>query len=182
VTSYLLEVTNMRTTIFFLFCALAVSNANSAENDRSLAFSLGGFSGSDTSGVAIGLYSLRPKSIGWYINGTVSSRVDKDEDDDFRPIPGDIRVDSDTESSTLNAGVTFALGPVAPYAGVGISTVSEYGLYRTVSDAFWYEEKDDTERNFNVGLLITPHRRFGLDLGANSANEEVILGLKWDVE
>jgi hypothetical protein len=79
-------------------------------------------------------------------------------------------------------GVTFALGPIAPYAGVGISTISEYGLYRTASDAFWYEEKDDTEGNFNVGTIITLHGRFGIDLGANSANEEVVLGLKWDLE
>jgi len=172
----------MRTTIFILFCAVAASTANSAEDDRSLAFSLGGFSGSDTSGVAIGFYSLRPKGIGWYINGTVSSRVDKEEDNDFRPIPGDTRVDSDTESTTLNVGVTFALGPIAPYAGVGISTVSEYGLYRTASDAIWYEEKDDTEGNFNIGTIITLHGRLGLDLGANSANEEIVLGLKWDFE
>jgi hypothetical protein len=31
---------------------------------------------------------------------------------------------------------------------------------------------DDTEANFNVGLLITLHQNLGLDLGANSANEE----------
>jgi hypothetical protein len=168
----------MRIVIFVLFCVLAAPSAHSAEDNRSLAFTLGGFSGSDTSGVAIGFYSLRPKSIGWYINGTISSRVD-DDDDDFRPIPGDIRVDSDTDSVTLNIGVTYALGPVAPYAGVGVSQVSEYGLYRAPSAAFWYEESDDTEANFNVGLLVTLHRNFGLDLGANSANEEVVLGLKW---
>jgi opacity protein-like surface antigen len=144
---------------------------------HSSAFSLGGFSGSDTSGIAIGFYSLRPKSIGWYINGTISSLVD--DDNDFRPIPGDIRVDSDTDSLTLNIGLTYALGPVTPYVGAGVSQVSEYGLYRAPSAAFWYEEEDDTEVNFNVGLLITLRQNLGLDLGANSANEEWVLGLTW---
>lgn len=49
-----------------------------------------------TSGVAIGFYSLRPNAVSWHINGTVSSRVDTDSDDNFRPIAGDIRVGSDT--------------------------------------------------------------------------------------
>ena len=170
----------MRKPIFLLLCLLVAPLAHSAEDDRALAMSLGGFSGNDTSGLAIGFYSLRPKSVGWYVNGTISSRVDDDADDDFRPIPGDIRVDGDTESITLNIGFTFAIGPVAPYAGVGISQVSEYGLYRAPSAAFWYEEKDDTEGNFNAGILLTLHRRLGLDLGANSANEEVVLGFKWE--
>ena len=168
----------MRIVIFVLFCVLAAPYAHAADDSRSLAFSIGGFSGSDTSGVAIGFYSLRPQNIGWYINGTVSSRVD-DDDDEFRPIPGDIRVDSDTDSVTLNIGLTYSLGPVAPYVGVGISEVTEYGLYRTPSAAFWYEESDDTEANFNVGVLVSFTDRFGLDLGANSANEEVVLGLMW---
>lgn len=163
-----------------MLCVLAASSAYPAEADeRSLAFSLGGFSGSDTSGVAIGFYSLRPRSLGWYLNGTVSSRVDEDEDDDFRPIPGDVRVDSDTESTTLNVGLTWALGRVAPYVGIGISTISEFGLYRTSSEAFWYEEEDDTEGNLNVGVLVSLTDRFGLDLGANSANEEIALGLRF---
>ena len=63
--------------------------------------------------------------------------------------------------------------------GLGISQVSEYGLYRAPSSAFWYEESDDTEANVNVGLLITLHQNLGLDLGANSANEEWVLGLMW---
>jgi opacity protein-like surface antigen len=170
----------MRKLTFLLFCTLAAPLAYSAEGDRSLAMSLGGFSGNDTSGIAIGFYSLRPKSIGWYMNGTLSSRVDTDGDDDnFRPVPGDIRVDGDTESMTLNAGFTFAVGPVAPYVGVGISQISEYGLYRAPSAAFWYEEKDDTKGNFNVGILLSLHRRLGLDLGVNSANEEIAFGFKW---
>jgi hypothetical protein len=170
----------MRLAMIILFGALAAPAAFSAEDDRPLAFSLGGFSGSDTSGVAIGFYSLRPKRIGWYVNGTVSSSTDVDEDDDdFRPIPGDIRVDGDTESVTVNIGLTLALGPVAPYAGIGVTQITEYGLYRAPSEAFWYKEKDNTESNINVGLLITLHEEFGLDLGANSANEEIILGIKW---
>ena len=44
----------MRIAIFVLFCVLAAPYAHSADDSRSLAFSLGGFSGSDTSGVAIG--------------------------------------------------------------------------------------------------------------------------------
>jgi hypothetical protein len=44
----------MRIVIFVLFCVLAAPYAHSADDDRSLAFSLGGFSGSDTSGIAIG--------------------------------------------------------------------------------------------------------------------------------
>jgi hypothetical protein len=44
----------MRIAIFVLFCLLAASSAHSADDNRSLAFSIGGFSGSDTSGVAIG--------------------------------------------------------------------------------------------------------------------------------
>ena len=80
----------MRALFVILLCACAACSANAAEDGRSLAFSLGGFSGNETSGVAIGFYSLRPKSLGWYINGTLSGRVDEDEDDDFRPIPGDV--------------------------------------------------------------------------------------------
>jgi opacity protein-like surface antigen len=167
----------MRTAIFVLFCVLAAPCAHAAEDSRSLAFSLGGFSGSDTSGVAIGFYSIRPKSIGWYVNGTISSLVD--DDNDFRPIPGDIRVGSDTDSVTFNIGLTYALGPVTPYVGAGVSQVSEYGLYRAPSAAFWYEESDDTEANLNAGLLITLHQNLGLDLGVNSANEEWVLGLTW---
>ena len=167
----------MRIVAFTLAMLFAISSAHATEVDHSFAFSLGGFSGDETSGIAIGFYSLRPKSIGWYINGTLSSSVD--DDNDFRPIPGDIRVDSDTESVTLNIGLTYALGVVTPYVGVGISEVSEYGLYRTPSTAFWYEEQDETEPNFNVGVLLTLHRNLGLDLGANSANEEVVLGLMW---
>jgi opacity protein-like surface antigen len=168
----------MRIVIFILLCVLSIPYAHAADDDRQLAFSLGGFSGSDTSGIAIGFYSLRPKSIGWYINGTISSRVDDDEDD-FRPIPGDIRVDSDTDSVTLNVGLTYTVGPVAPYVGAGIAEVSEYGLYRTASDAFWYEENDETEANLNIGLLISLRENLGLDLGANSANKEWVLGLAW---
>jgi hypothetical protein len=168
----------MRAAMFLLLCALAVPDAYSAEDDRSLAMSLGGFSGSDTSGVAIGFYSFRSRSIGWYINGTLSSRVDKD-DDDFRPVPGDIRVDGETESVTVSIGLTLALGPVTPYVGAGLTQVSEYGLYRAPSAAFWYEENDDTKANFNVGVLLALHRNFGLDLGANSANDELALGLTW---
>jgi hypothetical protein len=169
---------NMRIAIFLVFCVLAAPYAHPAEESRSLAFSLGGFSGGDTSGVAVGLYALRPGAIGWYVNGTVSSKVG-DDDDDFRPIPGDLRVDSDTDSVTLNLGLTFAFGPIAPYAGAGISQVSDYGLYRTPSAAFWYEENDETKVNLNVGVLITLRRQLGLDVGANSANDEFILGLKW---
>jgi hypothetical protein len=169
---------DMRIVIVGAFCLLAAAYAHAAEENRSFAFSLGGFSGSDTSGVAIGLYALRPSALGWYVNGTLSSRVDED-DDDFRPIPGDVRVDGDVDSVTLNIGLTFAFGPVAPYAGAGISQVSDYGLYRTPSAAFWYEESDETEANFNVGVLITLHRQLGLDVGANSANDELVLGLKW---
>jgi hypothetical protein len=33
--------------------------------------------------------------------------------------------------------------------------------------------------NLNVGVLITLRRQLGLDVGANSANDEFILGLKW---
>jgi hypothetical protein len=168
----------MRALACSLMCLLAAPYVQAVEDDRSRHFSIGGFSGSDTSGVAIGFYSLRPKSIGWYINGTVSSRVDKDGDD-FRPIPGDIRVDAETESVTANVGLTFALGPFSPYFGLGITQISEYGLYRAPSAAFWYEEKDDTEANFNVGLLLTLHQNLGLDLGANSANDELVLGLVW---
>jgi hypothetical protein len=168
----------MHIVIFAVFCALAAPYAHAADDNRSLVFSLGGFSGSDTSGVAIGFHSLRPKSIGWYINGTISSRL-IDDDNDFRPIPGDIRVDGDTDSVTLNIGVTYALGPITPYVGVGISEVSEYGLYRTPSSAFWYEENDETEANLNVGMLISIHPNLGLDLGANTANKEWVLGLAW---
>ena len=55
----------MRIAIFVLFCVLAAPYAHAADDNRSLAFPLGGFSSSDTSGAAIGFYSLRPKSIGW---------------------------------------------------------------------------------------------------------------------
>ena len=170
----------MRLAVLIMYCALAAPLACGAEDDRSLTMSLGGFSGSDTSGVAIGFYSLRPGSLGWYINGTVSSSADVDEDDDdFRPIPGDIRVDGDTESTTLNVGLTLALGPVVPYAGIGVTHISDYGLYRAPSAAYWYKEKDDNETNFNVGMLLRFHSNLGLDLGANSANEEIVLGLNW---
>jgi len=169
----------MRTLFVILVCTFAACSANAAEDRRSLAFSIGGFSGRDTSGVAMGFYALRPNSLGWYINGTLSARVDEDEDDTFRPIPSDVRVGSDTESVTLNVGLTFALGALVPYAGVGISSVSEYGLYRTLSDAFWYEEEEATEANFNVGILVSLTDRLGLDLSANSANEEIVLGLNW---
>ena len=169
----------MRTLVLML-SALAAPHVWATEDTRSFAFSLGGFSGSDTSGVATGFYSLRPGSIGWYVNGTFSSRAGEHQDDDaFRPIPGDIRVDSDTESMSVNVGLTFTPEPVALYAGVGISQISEYGLYRAPSAAFWYEEKDDTKANFNFGLLLPLYRNLGLDLGVNSANEEVVLGLKW---
>jgi opacity protein-like surface antigen len=168
----------MRVTLFMLLCVLAAPCAHSADDGQSLAFSLGGFSGDDTSGVAIGFYSLRHARIGWYLNGAVSSGVDKD-DDNFRPIPGDIRVDGETESVTLNIGLTWALGPIAPYVGAGVTQISRYGLYRAPSAAFWHKEKDDTEANFNLGLLITLHSRLGLDLGANSANDEWVLGLTW---
>jgi hypothetical protein len=171
----------MRWATAFLFGLLAAPHASFAVGDRALAMSLGGFSGSDTGGVAIGIYSLRPKRIGWYINGTVSSSADVDKDDgDFRPIPSDVRVDSETESTTINFGLTLALGPVAPYAGIGVTQISEYGLYRAPSAAFWYEEKKDTEGNVNVGILFSLHPNLGLDLGANSANEEIVLGLKWE--
>lgn len=168
----------MRATMFLLLCALAAPSAYSAEDEHALAMSLGGFSGTDTSGVAIGFYAFRSKSLGWYINATVSSRVDED-DDDFRPVPGDIRVDGETESVTVSIGLTLALGPVTPYVGAGLTQVSEYGLYRAPSAAFWYEENDDTKANFNVGVLLALHRNFGLDLGANSANDEWVLGLTW---
>lgn len=160
-------------------CSLGAADAQAEEQGPSRAFSIGGFSGSDTSGLALGFYALRPNSVGWYVNATVSSRVDKDEDRNFRPIPGDIRVDGETESVTLNVGLTLAFGPFASYVGGGVTQVSQYGLYRAPSAAFWYEEKDDTKANFNAGLLVTLHRNFGIDLGANSANEEVVLGLKW---
>lgn len=168
----------MRGLTLALIALLAISNVHATEDTRSLAFSLGGFSGDETSGIALGFYSLRSKSIGWYINGTVSSRADKG-DDNFRPIPGDIRVDGETESVTLNLGLTFALEPFTPYLGVGIMQISEYGLYRAPSAAFWYEESDDTKANFNIGLLIALHQNLGLDLGANSANDEWTLGLTW---
>ena len=165
--------------MMIMFCVLAAPHVAVAESARSLAMSLGGFSGSDTSGIAIGIYSLRQKKVGWYINGTVSSDVDKDEDDDFRPIPEDIRVDEDTESTTVNIGLTLAIGPFAPYAGVGITQISQFGLYRTSSDAFWYKDKDNTDNNLNVGMLLLLGGQVGLDLGANSANEEIVLGLSW---
>jgi opacity protein-like surface antigen len=177
-TGFSAEVEMMRVLVFSLVCLLAAPYVQATDDDRSQRFSLGGFSGSDTSGVAIGFYSLRPKGVGWYINGTVSSRVDRDNDD-FRPIPGDIRVDGETESVTVNVGLMFALGPFSPYFGLGITQISEYGLYRAPSAAFWYEEKDDTEANFNVGLLLTLHQNLGLDIGANSANDELVLGLTW---
>ena len=44
----------MRIVIFLLFCVLAAPSAHSADDNRSLAFSIGGFSGSDTGGIAIG--------------------------------------------------------------------------------------------------------------------------------
>jgi hypothetical protein len=165
--------------VLAILCAPGAASAQAGEAGPSRAFSIGGFSGSDTSGVAIGFYSLPPSGVGWYINGTVSSRADKDDDENFRPIPGDIRVDGDTESVTLNLGLTLSVGRFASYVGGGITQISEYGLYRTPSAAFWYEEKDDTKANFNAGILVTLHRNFGIDLGANSANEEVVLGLKW---
>jgi hypothetical protein len=168
----------MRGIAIALITLLAISNAHAADDSRSLAFCLGGFSGNDTSGVAIGFYSLRPKNLGWYINGTVSSSVDKD-DNEFRPIPGDIRVDSDSDSVTVNIGFTYSLGAVAPYVGAGITQISEYGLYRAPSAAFWYEEKDSTEANFNFGILVALHHNLGLDLGANSANDEWVVGLTW---
>jgi hypothetical protein len=173
------NLTRQSLAITIIFLTLAASQALSAENQRSLVMSLGGFSGSDTSGVAIGFYSLRPKRIGWYINGTVSSRADEDEDDDFRPIPEDTRVDEDTESTTVNVGLTFTVGPLAPYAGVGITQISEYGLYRTSSDAYWYKEKDNTDSNFNFGVVFLLGGKAGLDLGANNANDEIVLGLSW---
>ncbi len=169
----------MRAAILLLLCVLAAPAVHAADDDSSLAFSLGGFSGNETSGVAIGFYSLRPNAVGWYINGTVSSRVDRDSDDNFRPIPGDIRVDGETESVTVNVGLTLAIGRFASYVGGGITQISQYGLYRAPSAAFWYEEKDDMKGNVNAGILVTLHRNFGLDLGANSANEEIILGLNW---
>ena len=167
----------MRAAIFLLLCVLAAPALHSAEDDHSLVFSIGGFSGDETSGIAMGFYSLRPNAVGLYINGTLSSSVD--DDDNFRPIPGDIRVDSDTDSVTLNIGLTYALGRFASYVGGGITQVSEYGLYRAPSAAFWYEEEDETKFNANAGILVTLHRNLGLDLGANSANEEVVLGLNW---
>jgi hypothetical protein len=170
----------MRLAIVVLFGILSAPYASSAEEDRSLAFSIGGFSGGDTNGVAVGLYWLRPGRVGWYVNGTVSSSTDVNDDDDFRPIPDDIRVDGETESTTLNVGLTLELGPVAPYSGIGITDISEYGLYRAPSAAFWYKEGDNTEANLNVGILLSLHGNLGLDLGANSANEEIVLGLKWD--
>jgi len=166
----------MRAATLMLCFALAVPAAHAADHDRSLAFSIGGFSGDETSGVALGFYSLRPNNAGWYVNGTVSSRVDED-DGNFRPIPGDIRVYSETESITLNIGLTLALGPFASYVGGGISQVSEYGLYRTPSAAFWYEEKDKTRGNLNAGILLILRGGLGLDLGVNSANDEIALGL-----
>lgn len=167
----------MRLAIFVACHVLAASHAYGADDERSFAFSLGGFSGDETSGLAMGVYSLRPDNLGWYINGTLSSLVE--DDDDFRPIPGDIRVDSDTDSATLNIGVTFSIGRVSTYVGVGVSQVSEYSLYRTFSDAFWYEESDDTKGNFNAGLLFVLSQNVGLDFGANSANDELTLGLNW---
>jgi hypothetical protein len=167
----------MRIAIFVACCLLAAPNAHAADDERSFAFSLGGFSGDETSGIAVGVYSLRPDSIGWYVNATASSLVD--DDDDFRPIPGDIRVDSDTDSVTLNIGLTLSLGRVATYVGVGVSSVAEYGLYRTPSFAYWYEEKSDTKGNLNAGLLFGITQNIGLDVGANSANDEITLGLNW---
>jgi hypothetical protein len=167
----------MRAATILLLGVLAAPAVQAADDERSLAFSIGGFSGDETSGIAMGFYSLRPNSIGWYINGTVASLVD--DDNDFRPIPGDIRVDSDTDSVTLNIGLTYALGRFATYVGGGITQVSKYGLYRAPSAAFWYEEEDDTKANVNAGILLTLHRNLGLDLGANSANEEIVLGLMW---
>ena len=38
------------------------------------------------------------------------------------------------------------------------------------------------ESNFNVGTVVTLHESLGIDLGANSANEEIVLGLKWNLE
>jgi hypothetical protein len=156
---------------------LAVSTAHATDDTRAYAFSLGGFAGDETNGFALGFYFMRPKSFGWYVNGTVSYLVYDDED--FRPIPGDIRVDSDSDSMTLNTGLTFALGSVMTYVGAGISQVSEYGLYRTPTTGFWYEEKDQSKANFNVGVLIALSQNLGLDLGVNSANEEFVLGLNW---
>ena len=167
----------MRTVIFALFCVLAAPAVYATDDDRSLAFSIGGFSGDETSGITMGLYSLRPNTVGWYINGTIASSVD--DDDNFRPIPGDIRVDSDTDSVTLNIGLTYALGRFASYVGGGVSQISEYGLYRAPSAAFWYEEEDDTKFNVNAGILMTLYRNLGLDLGVNSANDEIALGLMW---
>ena len=168
----------MRAAILMLCCAFVVPGAHASDDDRSLALSIGGFSGDDTSGVALGFYSFRPDNVGWYVNGTVSSRVDTD-DDNFRPIPGDIRVDSETESVTVNVGLTLAFGPFVSYVGGGISQVSEYGLYRAPSAAFWYEEKDETEGNLNAGILLILGGGLGVDLGVNSANDEVVLGLTW---
>lgn len=167
----------MRAGAFAFFALLLISNAHANEHDPSLAFSLGGFYGDETSGIAVGVYSLRSDSVGWYINATVSSPVE--EDDNFRPIPGDIRVDSDTDSITLNIGITLSIGRVVTYVGAGVSQVSEYALYRTASDAFWYEEKDHTKGNLNTGLLFGISQNISLDLGANSANDEITLGLNW---
>lgn len=168
----------MRAAILVFCFALAVPAAHAADNDRSRAFSIGGFSGDDTSGLAIGFYSFHPDNVGWYVNGTVSSRVDEG-DDNFRPIPGDIRVDSETESVTINVGLTLAFGPFVSYVGGGISQVSEYGLYRAPSAAFWYEEKDETKGNLNAGMLLILQGGLGMDLGVNSANDEIVLGLTW---
>ena len=167
----------MRLAILAACSVLAVTSVHAVEDERSLAFSLGGFSGDQTSGLAMGFYVLRPDSLGWYINGTVSSLVD--DDDNFRPIPGDVRVDSDTDSVTLNVGLTLSIGRVTTYVGGGVSSVAEYGLYRTPSFAYWYEEKSDTKGNFNAGLLLALSQNVGLDFGGNSANEEITLGVNW---
>ena len=167
----------MRAATILLLFVLAAPILHAAEEDRSLAFSLGGFSGDETSGLAMGFYSIRPDRLGWYLNGTISSLVD--DDDDFRPIPGDIRVDSDTDSVTLNVGLTFSIGRVTTYFGGGVSRVGNYGLYRTPSFAYWYEEESDTKGNFNAGLLFGLSESIALDLGGNSANDELTLGVNW---
>ncbi|NHA14617.1 hypothetical protein [Thioalkalivibrio sp. XN279] len=171
------EANMMRALIFVLFCVVAVPTVHADDDDPVLAFSVGGFSGDDTSGIAVGVYSLQPNRLGWYVNATISSLIEDDEY--FRPIPGDIRVDSDTDSITLSVGLTWSVSRVTTYFGAGFSSVGQYGLYRTPSFSYWYEESTDTKGNFNAGLLFGLSQSIGLDVGANSANEEVTLGLNW---
>lgn len=166
-----------------LALALSLVTSFTASANSKTAASIG-FGTEDS--IVIGGYKMSndpENAYGFYMNGAMDFNMGGTDDlptvQDGQWFDWHYIDDTATDSVIFNLGVTYTYSEyVVPYAGVGVSWVSDYTHYQSEASSlsYWTKSDDSYGINGNVGVLVHSEY-FGLDLGYNTANSEVYAGL-----